>query len=256
MPKRAKHKEEVLKTLIIGQKRTVIPKRWETEWEPWLPRLLPREENPGCSTGNNPGRARGTLWTKEMQLRSRKMRAVSVYRTKHQREKSYTESTLWRSTEGCLLTFSRVRISTFEWWNYLGPRKKTTEKIRNNSAQAHAGLGIECSPTDQPGKLIIHRALGSVQSLSRVRHFVTLWTAARQASLSITNSRSLLKLMSIKSVMASNHLILSSPFPAAFDLSLHQGLFKWVSSSHQVAKVLEFQLQHESLQWIFRTDFL
>ena len=48
----------------------------------------------------------------------------------------------------------------------------------------------------------------SVQLLSHVRLFVTPWTAARQASLSITNSRSLLKLMSIKSVMPSNHLIL------------------------------------------------
>ena len=38
--------------------------------------------------------------------------------------------------------------------------------------------------------------------------------------------------------------------------SQHQGLFKWVSSSHQVAKILEFQLQHQSFQWIFRTDFL
>ena len=47
-----------------------------------------------------------------------------------------------------------------------------------------------------------------VQSLSHVRLFVTLWTAARQASLSITNSWSLLKLMSIKSVMPSKHLIL------------------------------------------------
>ena len=50
-----------------------------------------------------------------------------------------------------------------------------------------------------------------VQSLSRVRLFATLWTAARQASLSITNSRSLLKLMSVKSVMPSNHLILCRP---------------------------------------------
>ena len=48
----------------------------------------------------------------------------------------------------------------------------------------------------------------SVQSLSRVRLFVTPWIAARQASLSITNSQSLLKLMSIESVMPSNHLIL------------------------------------------------
>jgi len=42
----------------------------------------------------------------------------------------------------------------------------------------------------------------------------------------------------------------------ALNLPQHQGLFQWVSSSHQVAKVLEFQLQHQSFQWIFRTDFL
>ena len=50
-----------------------------------------------------------------------------------------------------------------------------------------------------------------VQSLSRVRLFATPWTAACQASLSITNSQSLLKLMSIESVMPSNHLILCRP---------------------------------------------
>ena len=49
---------------------------------------------------------------------------------------------------------------------------------------------------------------------------------------------------------------LSSPSPPAFSLSQHQGLFKWVSSLHQVAKVLESQLQHQSFQWIFRTGFL
>ena len=47
-----------------------------------------------------------------------------------------------------------------------------------------------------------------------------------------------------------------SPSPPTFNLSQHQGLFQWVSSSHEVAKVLEFQLQHQSFQWIFRTDFL
>ena len=51
----------------------------------------------------------------------------------------------------------------------------------------------------------------SVQSLSHVRLFMTPWTTARQASLSITNSRSLLRLMSIVSVIPSNHLILSHP---------------------------------------------
>ena len=49
---------------------------------------------------------------------------------------------------------------------------------------------------------------------------------------------------------------LSSPSFPAFNLSKHQGLFKWLSSLHQVAKVLEFQLQHQSFQWTLRTDFL
>ena len=55
------------------------------------------------------------------------------------------------------------------------------------------------------------RLINSVQSLSHVRLFVTPWTVAHQVFLSITNSRSLLKLMSIKSVMPSNHLILCHP---------------------------------------------
>ena len=54
-------------------------------------------------------------------------------------------------------------------------------------------------------------AISSVQSLSRVRLFATPWTAARQASLSITNCQSLLRLMSLESVMPSNHLILCHP---------------------------------------------
>ena len=52
----------------------------------------------------------------------------------------------------------------------------------------------------------------------------------------------------------SSHPLLSPSTPA-FNLSQHQGLFQWVSSSHQVAKVMEFQLQHQSLKWIFRNDF-
>ena len=98
----------------------------------------------------------------------------------------------------------------------------------------------------------------SVQSLRRVWLFATLWTAACQASLSITNSWSLLRLMPIASVMPSNHLIypLSSPSPRAFNLSQHQGPFRWISSLHQVTKVSEFQLQHQSFQWIVRADLL
>ena len=49
---------------------------------------------------------------------------------------------------------------------------------------------------------------------------------------------------------------LSSPSPPTFNLSQHQGLFQWVSSSYQVAEVLELRLQHQSFQWIFMTDLL
>ena len=55
-------------------------------------------------------------------------------------------------------------------------------------------------------------------------------------------------------IQSSHHL--SPPSPPAFSLSQHQGLFQWIGSSHQVAKVLELQLQHQSFQWIFRVDFL
>ena len=89
--------------------------------------------------------------------------------------------------------------------------------------------------------------VSSVESLSHVQFFETPWTAACQASQSITNSRSLHKLMLIESVMPCNHLILCHPLllpPSIFPR--HHSLFKWVSSLHQVAKVLEFQLQHQS----------
>ena len=49
---------------------------------------------------------------------------------------------------------------------------------------------------------------------------------------------------------------LSSPSPPASNPSQHQGLFQWVNASHEVAKVLEFQLQHQSFQWTPRTDLL
>ena len=81
-------------------------------------------------------------------------------------------------------------------------------------------------------------------------------TAARQASLSITNSQSSLKLIHwLSDAIQPSHPLLS-PSPPAFNLYQHQGLFQWVSSLHQVAKVLELQLHHQSFQWIFRTDFL
>ena len=80
-----------------------------------------------------------------------------------------------------------------------------------------------------------------VQSVQSLQLFATPWTAACQASLSITNSRSLLKLMSIVSVMPSNHLILYHPLLLPSIFPSIGGLFQWVSSSHWVAQVLELR---------------
>ena len=76
-----------------------------------------------------------------------------------------------------------------------------------------------------------------VQFSSVAQSYPTLWTpwtAARQASPSITNSRSPPKLMSVESVMPSSHLILCHPLPPTFNLPQHQGLFQWVSSLHLI----------------------
>ena len=87
----------------------------------------------------------------------------------------------------------------------------------------------------------------SVQSLSCVQLFATPWIAAHWASLSITNSQSLLKLMSIESVMPSSHLILCRPLLLLPPIPPSISIFSnWINSSHEVAKVLEFQLQHRS----------
>ena len=96
--------------------------------------------------------------------------------------------------------------------------------------------------------LLQNKHRSSVQSLSGVQLFATPWIAAQQASLSITNSQSLLKLMSIESVMPSNHLILCYPlllpsvFPSIRVFSNESVLLmRW-------PKYWECQLQHQSFQ--------
>ena len=82
----------------------------------------------------------------------------------------------------------------------------------------------------------------SDQSLSRVRLFATPWIAVRQASLSITNSQSSLRLSSIESVMPSSHLILCRPISSCPQSLPASECFPMSHSSREVAKVLEFQL--------------
>ena len=103
--------------------------------------------------------------------------------------------------------------------------------------------------------ILRHSAFFTVQ-LNHVQLFVTPWIAAHQASLSITNSESTQTHVHwVGDAIQPSHP-LSSPSPPALNLSQHQRLFKWVSSSQKVAKILEFQHQHHSFQWLFRTDFL
>ena len=116
-----------------------------------------------------------------------------------------------------------------------------------------------CLQSAQPfysfGFLGLSCSVSSVQSLSHVQ-LCDPMDRSMPGFPVITSSRSLLRLTSIKSgdAIQSSHPPLSlSP---AFNLSQHQGLFQWVSSSHQMAKVLEFELQHQSFQWTPRTDLL
>ena len=101
-----------------------------------------------------------------------------------------------------------------------------------------------------------------VQLPSHMPLFVTPWTAACQASLSITNSWSLLKTRVhwVGDAIQPSHP-LSSPSPPAPNPFQHQGLFQWDNSLHEVTKVVEFHLQHWSFQWppradLFRMDWL
>ena len=95
-----------------------------------------------------------------------------------------------------------------------------------------------------------------VQSLIHVWLFLTPWAVACQASLSFI-SWSLLKLMSIELMMPSNHLILCRPLLLLPSIFPNISVFsRPVSYLHQVAKVLELQLHHQSFQGMFRVDFL
>ena len=116
-------------------------------------------------------------------------------------------------------------------------------------------LQADSLPFELQGRPLGSTLLFVVQLLSHVWLFAAPWTAARQASLSITNSWSLLTHVHWVGDVIQPSRPLLFPSPPAFNLSQHQGLFQRVSSSHQVAKVLEFQLQHQSFQWIFRVDF-
>ena len=101
-----------------------------------------------------------------------------------------------------------------------------------------------------------HQQFSSVQSLSRVRLFDP--TNHSTPGLPVHHQlpeRTQTHVHWVSDAIQPSHP-LSSPSPPAFNLSQQQGLIQWISSSQEVAKVLEFQLQHQSFQWTPRTDLL
>ena len=129
-----------------------------------------------------------------------------------------------------------LQARILEWVAILFSRRSSQSRNRTR-ASCIAGRFFTCWATREA-----RIQFSSVQSLSCVRLFATPWNAARQASLSITKSRSSPKLMCIKSVMPSSHLILCRPLLLLPSIAPSISLFQWVNSSHEVAKVLEFQL--------------
>ena len=104
--------------------------------------------------------------------------------------------------------------------------------------------------------LNVEKLVQSVQLLSHVRLFATPWTAARQASLSITNSQSLPKLTSIELVMPSNHLILSSVVPFSSRLQSFPTSGSFPISQFFASGSQRIGVSASTSARIFRTDFL
>ena len=120
-----------------------------------------------------------------------------------------------------------------------------------------SSIWLDLAIFNNSGKdLIIFYMIVVVQLLSHVWLFATPWTAEHQALLPFTISWNLLKLVFTESVMLSDHLTLCLPLllPVIFP-SVRVFSNELIGSSHQVAKLLELHLQHQSFQWIFRVDF-
>ena len=126
------------------------------------------------------------------------------------------------------------------------------QQWRGNIEKKSASLYV-CAP-------ILTLQIGSVQFSSVTQLYLTLWDPMNHSTPGLPVHHQLPESTQthvhwVSDAIQPSHPLLS-PSPPALNLSQHQGLFKWVSSSHQVVKVLEFQLQHQSYQWMPRTDVL
>ena len=132
-----------------------------------------------------------------------------------------------QKSQVCLSNWAHTLIVKASLWLLLIPNNWVVMYIHSIISVAQSCLTL-CDPMDcsMPGFPVHHRLLELTQT------HIHWFGDAIQPSYPLTSPSS------------------------AFNLSQHQSLCQWVSSSHQVAKILEFQLQHQSFQWIFRTDFL
>ena len=136
---------------------------------------------------------------------------------------------------------------TVQWISFPALCLIFIRRIFSISSKVHAHFSKQrdfCAAWSSPILFYSAAQFSPVQSLSRVWLFATPWITAQQASLSITNSWSLLKLTSIESVMPSSHLILCRPLLLLPPIPPSIRVFSNESSSNEVAKVLKFQLQH------------
>ena len=155
------------------------------------------------------------------------------------RERCFGENFVWRicwtgfGLNACFLLLSCIRVASHSWGSNTSNFSITEVQLekcmcKNQFRSVAQSCPTLCDPMDcsTPGSLVLHELPELAQThVHQVGDFI----------------------------QPSHPLLSSSP---AFNLSQHRGLFQWVCSSCQLDKVLEFRPQHQSFQWIFRTDFL
>ena len=160
---------------------------------------------------------------------------------------------LWPEEPGGLWSIGSQRVR-HDWATNTLSGLRNSHLVVTKSLTAVTSLFIDMS-----GDILFHRT-HIVQFSSIAQSCPTLCDSMDYSMPGFPIHHQLLELTQthvhwVSDAIQPSHL-LSSPSPPTFNLSWHQGLFQWVSSLHQVAKALDFQVKHQSLQWIFRTDFL
>ena len=147
------------------------------------------------------------------------------------------------------ITKSRIRLKRLRAHTFMNSNGR--QNIFKHAGNNYLDIKEKSDPRDW-------KTFSSVQSFSHVQLFATPWITHSMQGLPVHHQLPEFTQTHVHWVgdaIQPSHP-LSSPSPPAPNPSQHQGLFQWVNSLHEVAKVLEFQLQHQSFQWTPRTDLL